>query len=90
MVRSIMAKREVIEKRLKLKNKQLEIAYDAYTQLLSGGVKSYAIGSRNLSKFDLPQLEETIHKLESEVETLEGILNGASKRKAIRVLPRDL
>lgn len=85
-----MASKIVIQKRLAIKEKQLEMAYEAYTALLSGQVKSYAIGSRNLTKLDLPQLEETIKNLESEIDGLTAVLNGGSARRAVRVLPRDL
>lgn len=81
---------EVIKRRLALKEAQLEEAYNAYFALLKGGVKSYAIGSRNLTRFDLPQIEETIKALEDEVDTLTNLLEGGSRRKAIRVVPRDL
>ena len=81
---------EMIKRRLELKQQMLDDAYLAYSELLKGGVKSYAIGSRNLTKFDLPQLEETIKKLENEIEELEGLLNGQKARKAFRVIPRDL
>jgi len=89
MVRRKM-KIEIIRKRLAMKEEQLEKAYEAYTALLSGGVKSYAIGSRNLTKIDLPQLEDSIKKLEDDVKALECLLGGQSPRKAVRVIPRDL
>lgn len=81
---------EIIKRRLALKEEQLEEAYKAYTALLKGGVKSYAIGSRNLTRFDLPQLEETIATLEKEVDALTCLANGGARRKAVRVVPRDL
>lgn len=85
-----MASKVVIQKRLAIKEKQLELAYDAYTKLLTGQVKAYGIGTRNLTKFDLPQLEETIATLEKEVDGLTAQLNGGSARRAVRALPRDL
>ena len=84
-----MASKTVIESRLKTKKAQLDAANDAYTALLTGQVKSYAIGSRNLTKFDLPQIEDTIRKLENEVDSLENQLRGGKKRKAVAVVPRD-
>lgn len=86
-----MASKTVITERLEIKRKQLKSAYDAYTALLSGQVKSYAIGSRNLTRFDLPQLEDSITKLEKEIDALEGQLeNSGKKRKAVGVVPRDI
>ena len=84
-----MKNKTVLKERLEIKQTQLKAAYDAYTALLSGQVKSYAIGSRNLTKFDLPQLEDSISKLENEVDLLEEQLRGGSKRKAVGVVPRD-
>lgn len=84
-----MRNKTVLKERLEIKQTQLKAAYDAYTALLGGQVKSYAIGSRNLTKFDLPQLEDSISKLENEVDILEEQLRGGSKRKAVGVVPRD-
>ena len=84
-----MASKTVIESRLKTKKAQLDAANEAYTALLTGQVKAYTIGSRNLTKFDLPQLEDTIKKLENEVDSLEEQLRGGKKRKAVGVVPRD-
>lgn len=84
-----MASKTVIQSRLEIKKSQLEEAYKAYTELLSGRVKSYAIGTRNLTRFDLPQLEDSIKKLENEVDSLEEQLRGGRKRKAVGIVPRD-
>lgn len=85
-----MASIEMLKKRLEVKQTQLDEAYNAYTALLKGGVKSYAIGSRNLTRFDLPALEDTIAKLENEIEILEGKVAGKKPRKAFGVVPRDI
>lgn len=84
-----MASKFELEKRLEFRREALEQARNAYIALLSGGVKSYAIGSRNLTKFDIPQLEESISKLEKEVDQLEKVLCGGKPRKAVGVVPRD-
>ena len=78
-----MASIEMLKKRLEVKQTQLDEAYNAYTALLKGGVKSYAIGSRNLTRFDLPALED-------EVEIIEGQIAGKKPRKAFGVVPRDI
>mgnify|MGYP000462215398 CR=1 FL=1 len=85
-----MASKEAIRLRLETKKKALEAANAAYIALLSGQVKSYAIGSRNLTRFDLPQIEDTIARLEKEIDELEAaLLNGGKRRKAVGVIPRD-
>lgn len=85
-----MASKETIQLRLETKKKALEAANAAYLALLTGQVQSYTIGSRSLSKFDLPALEETIAKLEKEIDELEAaLLNGGKRRKAVGAIPRD-
>lgn len=85
-----MASKETLSMRLEIKKKALEAANAAYLALLSGQVQSYTIGSRSLSRFDLPDLEDTIAKLEKEIDDIEAaLLNGGKKRKAVGVVPRD-
>lgn len=85
-----MASKETLSMRLEIKKKALEAANAAYLALLSGQVQSYTIGSRSLSRFDLPDLEDTIAKLEKEIDDIEAaLLNGGKKRKAVGAVPRD-
>ena len=85
-----MANIETIRLRLETKKKALDAANAAYIALLSGQVQSYAIGSRNLTRLNLSELEETIASLEKEVDSLEAALsNGGRRRKAVGVIPRD-
>ncbi len=84
-----MASKETIRLRLETKKKALEAANAAYIALLSGQVQSYTIGSRNLTRFNIPDLEETIAKLEKEIDALEEVLRGGRRRKAVGVVPRD-
>lgn len=85
-----MPSKTVIKMRLEQRKQALEAAYAAYTALLSGQVKSYTIGSRNLTHFDLGELEETIARLEQEIDGLEGQLAGGGRRKSVGVVPRDI
>ena len=84
-----MTSRKKLAVRLEFRRSSLDAARSAYLALLNGQVKSYAIGSRNLTRFDLPQLEDTIKSLEKEVDELESVLNGGKRRKAVGVIPRD-
>lgn len=85
-----MASKETLRLRLETKKKALEAANAAYLALLTGQVQSYAIGSRNLTRLNLPDLEETIASLEKEVDGLEEALrNGGKRRKAVGAVPRD-
>lgn len=84
-----MASKQELANRLEFRRAALDAARKAYIALLDGQVKSYAIGSRNLTRLDLPQLETTISKLEKEVSDLESRVNGTPKRRAVGVVPRD-
>lgn len=84
-----MAIQEELKARLEFRHASLDAARAAYLALLNGQVKSYAIGSRNLTRFDLPQLEDTIRNLEKEVDELEGALSGRKRRKSVGIIPRD-
>jgi len=83
-------KRETIEKRLAFKEEALSKLMDAYIALVSGGVKSYTIDDRQLTRFDIDVLSDEIRTLENEIDALESMLEGNMKpRKAFGVLPRD-
>ena len=86
-----MATRVEIQKRLAFRKEALELLYDAYRQLSSGGVKSYMIDDRQLTRYDLPDLMEQIKALETEIDDLEGQLDGGLRaRRAFGVVPLDL
>lgn len=53
-------------------------------------ISATVIGSRSLTRLDLPSLEETIAKLEQEIDMLEGQMAGRKQRKAFGVVPRDI
>ena len=84
-----MASKTELQARLDFRKKALEAARTAYVALLEGQAQSYSIGSRNLTKFDLPKLKEEITSLEKEVDGLEAVLSGGKRRKAVGVVPRD-
>lgn len=84
-----MTSREELRARLDFRKKALEAARAAYVALLEGQAQSYSIGSRNLTKFDLPKLKEEITSLEKEVDGLSAMLNGGKRRKAAGIVPRD-
>ena len=84
-----MANKETIQKRLDVRKQSLEATEAAYIALLTGQVQSYAIGSRNLTRLNLSELKETISTLEKEIDELEAVLRGGSRRKAVGIVPRD-
>ena len=81
----------VIEEKLAIKRARLRSYLDRETEMLTGGVQSYGIGSRNLARYqtDLSNVRAAIKELEKEIEQLEGKLSGKSYRRALGVVPRD-
>ena len=61
----------------------------AYLALVNGQVASYTIGSRNLTRLDLTKLKNEIMGMEKELDALEAMAAGGSRRKAVGVIPRD-
>ena len=77
------------KKKLEFHNAALEKLRDAYIALVDGGVQSYTIGSRSLSKLDIAKIMEEIKYHEKEISGLESELNGGRRRKAVGIVPRD-
>jgi len=82
-------KRKRIQKRLEFHEAALEKLQDAYLALLEGGVQSYTIDNRSLTRFDLPELMKEIREEERIVSELTTMLNGGARRRAFAVLPRE-
>ena len=61
----------------------------AYIALLDGGVKSYMIDDRQVTRFDLPALKNEIEEAEKKVDELTALAAGARPRKAFGIIPRD-
>jgi predicted DNA-binding transcriptional regulator YafY len=81
-----------LEEQLAQKKRRLQMYYDRETEVLSQeGVKSYGIGSRNLTRYDtaLKDIQDKIKTLESEITQLENALKGIKPRRAVGVVPRD-
>ena len=62
---------------------------DAKLKLLDGGVKSYTIDDRSLTRFDLDKLTAEIDDAVRKQAEYDAILNGRSPRKASGIVPRD-
>lgn len=67
----------------------LEKLQAAYLAISDGGVKSYTIGPRSLTKLDLPEIEAEISKHEAAIDSIESQLNGGGKRKALAIVRVD-
>lgn len=83
--------RDAIARQLEIKQDRLAIYLAREKEMLTGGVQSYGIGSRNLSRYqtDLSNIRAAIKELEADIALLEGQLAGRSVRKAVGVVPRD-
>lgn len=78
-----------IKARLEFRKKALSSLREAYIALIDGGVKSYTIGNRELTRFDLETLKKEINDAEKEVDNLESLLKKQKPRKAFGIIPRD-
>lgn len=85
----IVASKTELRVRLAFWNAALEKMQAAYLALVDGGVKSYAIDDRQLTRFDIPALLKEIEAAEKKVDELAALLAGRRARKAFGIIPRD-
>lgn len=84
-----MADKIELQARIEFRKAALTKLRAAYLALVDGGVKSYMIDDRQLTRFDLPELKDEIENAEAELDMLENQLAGMRPRKAFGVIPRD-
>ena len=84
-----MASRTIIQKRLEYWTSVYDKLQNAYVKLVEGGVKSYTIDDRQLTRFDIPDLLKQIEEIEEKIDELTAALDGIRPRKAFGVIPRD-
>lgn len=70
-------------------NHLIEKLTTAKLALLDGGVKSYTIDDRSLTRFDLDKLSSELEDAVRKRAIYEAIMNGRSPRKAVGIVPRD-
>lgn len=87
---NFMPSKTEIQTRLAFYRAALEKMQKAYLALISGGVKSYRIDDRQLTRFDIPALLSQIEATERKVDELEALAAGKGSRKAYGIIPRDL
>lgn len=61
----------------------------AYVALIDGGVKSYMINDRQLTRFDLDTLRREMDEADRKVAELSAEADGKAPRKSVGVIPRD-
>ncbi len=84
-----MADATELKARLEFWKSALSKLRAAYLALVDGGVKSYTIDDRQLTRFDLPSLKDEIKEAEKKVDELTALLSNKRPRKAFGVIPRD-
>lgn len=80
-------KRSEKEEKIKDLKERLKLYRDREKVMLSGGVQSYGVGSRNATRYntDLAEIRRAIKAFEDEIREL----SGKTRRKAVCVIPRD-
>ena len=84
-----MADKAELRSRLAFWKAALEKLQGAYLALIDGGVKSYKIDDRALTRLDLPDLLKQIGEAEKRIAELEALLAGQKPRRAFGVIPVD-
>lgn len=78
-------KNKRLEKKIQDVEDRLSLYRNAEKKILEG--QSYSIGSRQLTRANLSDVQKKILELENELDALET--KGTIKRKMYRVIPRD-
>ena len=81
--------RASLKERLKTYKERLSLYIKAEAAILEGA-QSYTIGSRHLTRGDLAEIRKMISALEDGIDEMEAEVSGGSRRKCIRVIPRDV
>lgn len=84
-------KKERLKIELQEKRDRRSLYLEREKTMLTGGVQSYGIGTRNLSRYntDLAQIRAAIKELTAEIDELEGLLSGEPARKRVGLVFRD-
>lgn len=84
-------KKQRLEAQLQEKKERRKLYIEREHVMLTGGVQSYGIGTRNLSRYntDLSQIRAVIKELDAEIEELENLLSEEPARKRVSLVYRD-
>ena len=82
-------KKSEIQSRLYFRQGALEKLRKAYLALVDGGVKSYGIDDKQLTKLDLPALKKEMDDTEKQIDILTAQLRGRPPRKMVGIVPKD-
>ncbi len=70
-------------------DKLIDKLTEAKLKLVDGGVKSYTIDDRSLTRFDMDKISAELDDAVNKRAMYKVIMNGKSPRKAVGVIPRD-
>ena len=70
-------------------NRLIDKLTAAQAALLEGGVKSYTIDDRSLTRFDVDLLSAEIDKAIRKRDEYAALMEGRAARKAVGIVPRD-
>lgn len=70
-------------------DKLIDKLTEAKLKLVDGGVKSYTIDDRSLTRFDMDKISAELDDAVNKRAMYKAIMNGKSPRKAVGVIPRD-
>lgn len=76
-----------VKARLEFWQKALTKLREAYIALVDGGVKSYTIDDRQLTRFDIDKLKAEIEDAEKKVDSYSAMLLNKKPRRAFGVVP---
>lgn len=81
-----MTKKEK-EAKIESLKERLQLYKDREKVMLTDGVQSYGVGSRNATRYntDLAEIRRAISALQEEIDELSSL----TRRKAVSVIPRD-
>lgn len=84
-------KKERLQAEIDEKKARLALYIKREEVMLTGGVQSYGIGSRNLSRYntDLSQIRAAIKELQNDIAELEAQIEGGSARKRVGLVYRE-
>lgn len=84
-------KKEKLREEIEEKRERRRLYLEREKVMLTGGVQSYGVGSRNLTRYntDLAQIRAAINELSDEIDELEALIDGETARKRVGLVFRD-
>lgn len=84
-----MVSKQTAQKMYNYYTERIDQLIQAQTSLTSGGVKSYTIGDRQITKFDLTHLSKEIDDAVEKQSYYDAILTGKPTRAIVGIVPTD-